>query len=362
MAKQVKRHFLQQAHKHAAKHKIVGQVMSEKLDGFRTFWDGGVTNGMLATDVPWANVEKDTKPKIATGLWTRYGNIVHAPQRFLRNFPTWPVDGELYAGRGNFQKVRSICSKHVPIEAEWQQIRYHIFDSPNLESIFYDSVVDIPGYYKVFSGILQWFMANNVSISHLPDANFQQVYNFLTDRLPRLSTLVLVPQIKVRDLEGHKAFHKEIIDNGGEGSVTRSLTAKYLPERVHHCTKHKPYIDDEAVVVGYITGRETAKGSKLLGLMGAQIVEWKGKRFKLSGFTDVERTLIDMHITNPYDHDGEAYKVARKWAENNPETPCPDNIEAEYFPRGSKVTFKYRELTNDGVPKEASYLRKYEGV
>jgi len=363
MAKQVKRHFLQQAHKHKeGKHSIIGQAMSEKLDGFRVFWDGGVTNRMLATDVPWANTEKDTKVKIATGLWTRYGNIVHAPQRFLRNFPNYPVDGEMYAGRGNFQKVRSICSKHVPIEAEWQQVSYQIFDSPNLESIFYDSVVDIPGYYKEFDGILQWLQAQGVSISHLPDANFQQVYNFLIDKLPMNSTLNVLAQIKVRDLEGYKAFHKEIIDNQGEGTILRSLDGVYVPERVHHLTKNKPYIDDEGEVVGFISGRE-GKDGKLLGKMGAVIVRWHGKTFKLSGFTHAEREMRCVPL--PLDHVADSissHTSAESWAIDHPETMCPMWIACKHFKRGDTITFKYRELTKDSIPKEASYLRHHKGV
>jgi DNA ligase-1 len=347
MARQVKRHFLQQAHKHADKHDIIGQAMSEKLDGFRVFWDGGITNGMVATEVPWANTEKDTKVKLATGLWTRYGNIVHAPQRFLRNFPTWPVDGEMYAGRGNFQMVRSICSKHVPIEEEWQKVRFKIFDSPNLESIFYDSEVDIPGYYKEFDGILQWFQKQGVSICHLPDANFQQVYNFLTDKLPMSSTLQLLQQVKVRDMEGYMAFHKEIIDNQGEGTVLRKLDGIYVPERSHQITKNKPYIDDEGEVVGFMSGREGSEG-KLLGKMGAVLVRWQGKTFKLSGFTHAEREFDTIA--------GEA------WAINHPETLVPMEFSCHHFKRGDTITFKYRELTKDGIPKEASYLRHHEGV
>ena len=31
-----------------------GYFLSEKLDGQRCFWDGGITRGMRTVDVPWA--------------------------------------------------------------------------------------------------------------------------------------------------------------------------------------------------------------------------------------------------------------------------------------------------------------------
>jgi hypothetical protein len=81
------------------------------------------------------------------------------------------------------------------------------------------------------------------------------------------------------------------------------------------------------------------------------IVEWKGKTFQLSGFTDAERTLVDVGAEGCMD--------VHAWAVANPEAVVPNDIEAIHFPRGSQVTFKYRELTDDGIPKEASYMRRF---
>ncbi len=57
-----RREFLQLAHVFdPSKHTIAGWFMSEKLDGMRCFWDGGITRGMFARDVPFANVAKDDR-------------------------------------------------------------------------------------------------------------------------------------------------------------------------------------------------------------------------------------------------------------------------------------------------------------
>ena len=54
-----KQDFLQLAQKYTEKKSIGGFCYSEKLDGFRVFWDGGVTTGMHSSKVPWANTTKD---------------------------------------------------------------------------------------------------------------------------------------------------------------------------------------------------------------------------------------------------------------------------------------------------------------
>jgi hypothetical protein len=363
-----KRHFLQQSHKwNSSKHSLASRLLSEKLDGQRCFYDGGITRGMLKSDIPWANCAKDSRyriPPVATGLWSRYGNVIHAPAWFLDLLPAFPLDGELWTRRGGHQECRSIISKLVPNLKDWRKVHFVIFDSPAYESIFYDSEIDLPNYKKVFKDILPW-IAEQCLIKGV--SNFSEKGEVYETTLTNLDSsdiwnphVHLLNQTKLSDIESeareqYENALSEVLKLSGEGLVTRSANFEYLPERVHHCTKHKPYQDAEAIVKGYVTGRETDKGSKLLGLMGALIVEWEGKTFKVSGFTNNERTLVCTDTNGEFDDLG----VAEVWAEDNPETICPDDIEALHFPRGSQVTFKYRELTDDGIPKEASYMRKF---
>ena len=56
---------------------LEGWIMSEKLDGIRAYWDG----------------EK---------LQTRKGKKIYAPKWFLKNFPKFELDGELWNKRDNF--------------------------------------------------------------------------------------------------------------------------------------------------------------------------------------------------------------------------------------------------------------------
>ena len=91
--------------------------------------------------------------------------------------------------------------------------------------------------------------------------------------------------------------------------------------------------------------------------MGAMVLTLdNGKRLELSGFTDAERFLGYSEA----DKEGRSDADVRQWAEQHPETECPEWMEATNFPRGTRVSFKYRGLTDAGIPNEARYWRKDE--
>ena len=62
---------------------ITGWVMSEKLDGIRAYWDG-------------------------KNLISRGGKIIHAPKWFIKDYPPFEIDGELWTKRGDFENISSI--------------------------------------------------------------------------------------------------------------------------------------------------------------------------------------------------------------------------------------------------------------
>ena len=352
----MKRHFLQQAKVfNEAKHGVIGQLMSEKLDGMRAFWDGGVSRGHAALDVPWANTEKDKKIVYATGLWSRYGKVIHAPDWWLDKLPLIPLDGELFTGRGKFQQTMSFCRKHTPVYSEWEQVQFMVFDSPCLSNVLYDSHIKQGSYDKQLVGCKEWIETYGGEWNHTdPKIPFQESYAMFDEHTHLSSICQPIKQIQVLSHEQYSDFVAEVAMLNGEGVILRSPSASYIAERPDHITKIKPFLDAEAEVIGYVTGRETDRGSKLLGMMGALVVKYNNRIFKLSGFTDRERSL-----TNTSRGQTDNYEDATLWAYAHPETSCPDWIEATYFPRGSFVTFLYRELSDEGIPKDARYFRKY---
>jgi len=128
--------------------------------------------------------------------------------------------------------------------------------------------------------------------------------------------LVAVPQFRVKDRQELKSKLDEVVRAGGEGLMLHLAEAPYLTGRSDVLLKLKPLSDTEAVVVGHIPGK-----GKYKGMLGALRVEMPdGKQFVIgTGFTDAIRK-------------------------------DPPAV-------GTVVTYTYRGLTKNGLPRFASYLR-----
>jgi len=341
------REFLQLAHDFdLEKHRIGGMYMSEKLDGQRCFWDGGISRGLLVNQVPWANRDALGRTFNATGLWSRYGHPIHAPHWFVNSLPKIPLDGELYLGRGRFQEngfVRGHDSNHHL----WQEVKLHVFHSPTYEQVFQEGRINNPNFQKIItSDVLKWVY------EHGGERRLGRSFDHVYDNLKNVDlgpTAVLLHQEKLPldELEA-KAMVIETLQTvnsvKGEGLILADPHVVWLPKRTNTLLKVKQLHDAEATVIGYVSGRRTLKGSKLLGKIGALIVDWNGIKFELAGLNDEERRLSDP-----------------TFASMHPGVEMPEKITSPHFPRGSVVTFQYTELTDDGKPKCARYYRRYGG-
>ena len=346
------REFLQKAHVfQPEKHRIAGWFVSEKLDGFRCWWDGGITRGKPCDQVPFANIAKHSRyivKPLATGLWSSYANPVQAPSWFLDALPVgFSLDGELWGGVGKFQYVASTIKKLIPEDYAWRQIQFRIFDGPSLGQVLQDGRCNNTNYKKDFAGF-----ANGLASS-------QEMFITTLARLERQlegsdsKIISLEPQIRLslstaEAQEQLNEFLNQTCSQGGEGVILRNPASIWTPRRMNSILKLKPFLDSEGLVIGYTTGRETDKGSKLRGLMGNLVLSWQGKEFELSGFTDDERKLTSVN--------GDAF--AFNWAYSNPGSRVPADIWATSFPRNTTVTFRFRELTDAGIPKESRFWRK----
>ena len=357
----MKREFLQLAHVLEPKHDISGWFISEKLDGTRCFWDGGISRGVETIDVPWASVldPKTNKRKakikpVATGLWSRYGNPIMAPDWFLNALPACLLDGELWAGRGKFQLCRSICGGDTP-DPRFDQICYVVYSAPRLEDIFSFGQIKNANMLCTIDERCVEFVTQMLR-DFEGDFIFSNAHTFKGE--VEFLARVFESQHKFcRPLEQEKLpsdrgqahvrigeFLDSVVEQGGEGVVLRDPLARWTPKRHNGILKWKPYKDAEGTITGFTSGRETNKGSRLLGKIGALIVDYKGKRLELAGLTDEER-----EFANPAMCD---------WAIDNPGIDVPYWVEGKHFLRGQIVTFIYRELSDSGIPKEARYLRR----
>jgi len=350
-----KRERVQLAHKYdPKKYFIAGWYMSEKLDGMRAYWDGGITRGLDKEDVPWANTAKDERyvhAQVSTGLWSRLGNVIHAPDWWLNHMPKCPLDGELYIDRSVFrQDLMKRVKKIVPVREDWEPVMLQCYG--------------LPSYEKMFPEHMDWIEKRLLECpdNYRPSDKlvFRQEYFLLDKHIDHGQSAKIVEQHEL-PLNGKlapeklKAFADKVIAEGAEGVMLRDPNKAYECCRSHNLLKHKPFDDMEGTVVGFITGRETDKGSKLLGLMGAMVLRLdNGVRLELSGFTDAERELEGFHHTSA--------TRARYWAEANPESEVPIWIDCVHFKRGDRVTFKYRGFSSDGVPQEARYWRPEDRI
>ena len=128
--------------------------------------------------------------------------------------------------------------------------------------------------------------------------------------------LKLVDQFRVADRLTLKRKLNEVVKAGGEGLMLHLADAPYTTGRSNVLLKLKPALDTEAIVVKHVAGK-----GKYVGMMGAITVKTPdGITFNIgTGFSDHER--------------------------RNPPAI------------GATITYVYRDLTKNGVPRFASYLR-----
>ncbi len=321
-----KREFLMLAHTYREQY-IGGWLWSFKLDGDRFFWDGGVSRGVPASQVPWANTQKDhikVTPPVSTGLWSRGAKVINAPNWWLDQLPDIPLDGEGYCG--DYQRGASIIRRDIPTR-DWQEIQFKVFDSPI--SVFDDGTFEVKKWPITLKNVHEW----TGSFGYTGQPTVQGVYNFLKGKENEVWQLVKQEKLPYNVSQEHiDSLLRYANELGYEGLVIRDPDSKWTPERSHNLLKVKPWHDAEGLVQGFIWGQ-----GKLYGKMGSLLLKMKnGTEFALSGFTDEEREVESLG--------------------NFPGKECFEST--IHFKIGDEVTFKYRELSNEGVPKEARYLRK----
>jgi DNA ligase-1 len=201
--------------------------VSEKYDGVRGYWDG-------------------------QALWTRQGTPIAAPPWYTAGWPATPMEGELWAGRGQFAQAQSITRKALPLDADWQTLRFMVFDAPASPGSFTQRMQAIAQFVAAVKQA--WVQA--------------------------------APQWIETDETRLLAQMERVVRNGGEGLMLHKASAMYRSGRSDDVLKLKPYEDAEAQVVGYAPGR-----GKYLGLTGALLVRTPdGIAFKLgSGLSDQQR-------------------------------------------------------------------------
>ena len=176
-------------------------ALSEKLDGVRALWDG-------------------------KKLRFRSGREIAAPEWFLAALPAEALDGELWMGRGKFDRLSGTVRKAQPVDEEWRAVRYMVFDAPA-------------------TGL-----------------TFRQRYQRAQDLLSgnEAKWLLVVAQAKVSEAHEVPDRLQSVVDQGGEGLVLHHWDALWQPGRSKAVRKLKPEPDEEGRVLALVPGKGKFKG------------------------------------------------------------------------------------------------------
>ena len=205
---------------------VTGWLMSEKLDGVRGFWDG-------------------------KQLHSKNGRLLYPPEAFIAGLPAFPLEGELWGGRGSFEQTAGIVMRQQPHDG-WLLLKFAIFDVPQAPG----------GFTQRIDRARDWFTKH-------PSA-----YAFV------------IAQIPVRD-QAHLQQELQRVEHlGGEGLIVRRPGAGYAAGRSAEILKVKQYQDAEATVLAHLPGQ-----GKHTGRLGALLVALdNGTQFRIgNGFSDAER-------------------------------------------------------------------------
>ncbi len=210
---------------------VTGWWCSFKLDGVRAWWDGKT-------------------------FWSRLGNEYHAPQWFKDKMPKNVVfDGELFAGNGKFQSTVSFVRKLNPVDDDWKQVKFMVFDMPTHGGTFEDRMAEI-----------------NKLVPNEGQRVESYVYALINNRVsPTDFGATNIVDAVQRHLQNAEKM-------GYEGIMLRQPGSLYVDGRSHTLLKIKSFYDLEVTVRGYTKGKGKYKGK--IGALEVQMDN--GKEFSVN--------------------------------------------------------------------------------
>lgn len=316
---------------------IQGWFCSRKYNGWSTFWDGGITRGMLAEEVPWYYQGRD-KQIMSTGLWSMgrtpkadeiRPKVIQAPKYFTNELPkNVPVHGELWFD-DRLDIVKKTCGMKYGYNPMWYNIKFMAF---NIKPYYlWEEIEQIPKYANILEKI----------DTNKPDT-FMCIENItLKEAMGYLNqfsneTFNPVHMWHIKNEADLKQSQKIALKYMWEGLMFANPVGKYECKRSHNNLKWVEPYETEAAVYNYEDGK-TGKNIGKVGAIKATLV-WDEKvtsirggkesfigreaNFCISGLTDAERNDVK-----------------------------------KIHPIGSKIKFSFKDISTHGIPQSCNIYR-----
>ena len=199
--------------------------VSEKYDGVRGYWDGKQRQ-----------------------MYSRNGTVIALPNDFAAQLPDISLDGELWIGRGQFERVVSVVRDAQPDDSAWKQVKYMVFELPDSQNQYGDFTQRMARIERI--------------TQHINAPNIQAVKQWrVRDRAELLRQLDTITQA------------------GGEGLMLHLASAPYQTGRSDALYKLKMRQDAEATVIAHNPGT-----GKYAGKVGSLRVRTEnGREFNVGG-------------------------------------------------------------------------------
>ena len=266
-----------------------GWLISEKFDGYRACYDP----------------EKNK-------FFSRQNKPFIAPQWFTQAMPSRLIDGELWIGRNMFQEMGTVRKK-VPIDEEWLNVTFQVYDMPDEEGTFLERIKKL------------------VKIVQLTKTKWLRIRKDLPYPFNNLECpLVLAKQTVMKSDSHLDTLYKDVIKNGGEGVMLKDPNSPYEGKRSNYLLKYKPNFDAEAIIIGYKPGQ-----GKYSGMLG--------------GFVCKQLINHDTYMSIDEDEDHE-------FSISGMDDAIRESYESSH-PLGTIISYEHSGKTDKGKPRFGRYTR-----
>jgi len=272
----------------------VGWLLSEKYDGYRARW------------IPERQV-----------FLSRNQKVFNAPDWFKCAMPDMNLDGELFAGRENFQDM-GVVRKKIPIDEEWINIKYVVYDLPEDNNIFEVRVKNLKSVVDESKKVWD---------------TLKEDYPSPCDNID--CPLVFTGQVKIKSMKHLDDIYKSVLKNGGEGVMIKDPNSMYEDKRSNYMLKYKPCFDAESVIIDYKPG-----SGKYSGMLGGFVCK------PLMSYGNY--SVLDSDESHIFSISG-----------------MDDDVRVNYndtHPIGTIITYEYSGKTESGKPRFPRYIRIRDDV